>query len=522
MKNKLIYILSIIAICLLPNLAFSQQQLQKRNYTFEKIEMKNPWLQSGNAAGLVFNKAQNFANVEGFYTNESGDYRNFNDPKSYSTYGLETKSYTKIKEVYFYGSFKYDYGVNKDLAWRGTVYPQSNLNPIVDSIPGKSLRESYIMTAKVGYNLSDRVAVGLEFDYNASTAAKRTDGRNLNTLSIMNISPGITFSTGAIKLGMSLNYTRNVEEVEYKYIGETTGKSIYYMEGLWFYTMSGITSSTDLTRKYIGNMFGGSLQAHVRTGNLCLFNQFSVNYGQENDNEYYYFAKRYASVESLNYKYDGRFRLIGEGVDHILSLSFLSKENLSYNIVNNYERVPDELNQWAFYEYGKTLRYMTNYQKYGAEYKAFIRDGEWSCSWILAAGLNHHIIEKDYKVYPALYHQNFNFTQFYLRASKDFTLNENSSINLELNGSYISANGTKLETTNPLTTGSLKLNEKILDADFAYNTANRYSAGLSAKYMRMVNVEKGSSVYLGASFNHMGAGDLGNRQFLSISLGLNF
>lgn len=522
MKNKLIYILSVIAICLLPNLSFSQQRLQKKNYTFEKIEMKNPWLLSGNAAGLVFNKAQNFANVEGFYTNESGGYRNFNDPKSYTTYGLETKSYTKIKDVYFYGSFKYDYGVNQDLAWRGTVYPESTLNPILDSVPGKALRESYIMTAKVGYNLNDHVSIGVEFDYNASTAAKRRDGRNLNTLSIMNIAPGVTFSTGALKLGLSLNYMRNVEEVEYKYIGETTGKSIYYMEGLWFYTTSGITSSTNLNRKYITDMFGGSIQAHVRTGNLCLFNQFAVNYGQEDDFEYYYFAKRYASVESLNYKYDGRFRLIGQSTDHTLSLSFVSKENLSSNIVNNYERVPDELNQWAFYEYGKTLRYMTNYQKYGAEYKALIRDGEWKSSWIFAAGVNHHIVEKDYKVYPALYHQEYSFTQFYARASRDFTLNETSLLNLELNGSLIDANGTKLEATNPLTTGSLKLNENLLNSDFAYNTAGRYSAGIGVKYMRMLNSENGSSVYLRANYNHIDAGDLGNRKFFSISLGLNF
>lgn len=522
MKNKLIYIFSVIAICLLPNLLFSQQRLQKRDYTFEKIEMKNPWLQSGNAAGLVFNKAQNYANVEGFYTNESGEYRNFNDPKSYSTYGLETKSYTKIKNVYFYGSFKYDYGVNQDLAWRGTIYPHSNLNPILDSIPGKVLRESYIMTAKVGYNLNDRVSVGVEFDYNASTAAKRTDGRNLNALSIMNIAPGITFSTGVVKLGLSLNYKRDVEEVGYKYIGETTGKSIHYMEGLWFYTTSGITSNTDLDRKYIKDMFGGSFQAHVKVGDLCLFNQFSASYGQEDDFEYYNFSKRYAHVETLNYKYDGRFRLIGQGLDHILSLSFVSQENLSSSIVNNYERVPEELNQWAFYEYGKTLRYMTNYQKYGAEYKAFIKDGEWRCSWILAGGINHHIVEKDYKVFPAIYHQNYSFNEIYFRASKDLILSDISSLNIELNGAFINASGTMLEATNPLASGSLKLNQDILNRDFAYNIAERYSAGVSAKYKIMVNPEKSTAVYLGGSFRYLDAGELGNRNFLSISLGLNF
>jgi len=522
MKNKLIYILSVIAICLLPNFLYSQYRSQKRHYTFEKIEMKSPWLLSGNAAGLVFNKADNFANVGGFYTNESGDYKNFNDPQSYSTYGVETKSYTKIKDVYFYGSFKYDYGVNTDLAWRGTIYPGSNLNPIVDSIPGKVLRESYILSGKVGYNLTDRISIGAAFDYNTSTAAKRIDGRNLNTLSIMNVSPGITFTAGGVKLGLNLTYKRDVEEVDYTYIGEATGKEIYYMEGLWFNVSSGITSTSVLKRKYLKDIFGGSLQVHAKVGNLCLFNQLSVNYGQEDNFENSNLTKRYAYVESLNYKYDGRFRLIGEGIDHFLTLSFVSDENLSSNVITNYERVPGEGNSWAYYEYGKTLRYITNYQLYSAEYKTYIRDGEWRCSWILAAGINHNVMEKDYKVFPASYHQDYQIDEIYLRAAKDFALNEKSSLNLELTGSNIWASGTKLDQVNPLTMGSLKLNRSILDTDYAYNMASRYSAGINMKYMRSLNADKSSVMYVGAGYRHVDAGDLGTRGFFALSLGVNF
>lgn len=522
MKNKLIYISSVIVICLLPNLLYSQQVSPKKHYTFEKIETKNPWLLSGNAAGLVFNRAQNFSNLEGFYTNESGDYRNFDDPETYSTYGLETRSYTKINDVYFYGSFKYDYGVNENLAWRGTVYPESNLNPILDSIPGKVLRESYIMSAKVGYNLSDRISIGAEFDYNTSTAAKRKDGRNLNTLSMLSVSPGIIYRNNKLKLGLNLTYDRDVEEVKYEYVGETTGKEIYYMEGLWFYSTQGITTTANLERKYIRDIFGGAFQMHYRTGNLCIFNQFSAKYGQEDDGEDNNYNKRYAYVESLNYKYDGRFMLIGQNVDHILSLSYLGKENLSYNVVTNYERVPNELSQWDFYEYGKTLRYMTNYQKYGAEYKAFLKNDEWMSTWIFAAGINHLVSEKNYKVYPAHYKQDYSLNEIYLRASRDIDLNNKSSLNVELNGGYTTADGTMLEATNPLTSGALKLNENILKTDFDFYMADRFSAGIGAKYSRMLNLEKGSAVYLKANYKHIDAGDLGTRGFFALSLGLNF
>jgi hypothetical protein len=520
MKNRLTYISGVIAICLLPGLLYSQQISEKKHYTFEKIEMKSPWLLSGNGAGIVFNTAENFANVGAYMSNESGTYRNFNQPESYSTFGIETKSYTKIKNVYFYGSFKYDYGVNKNLAWRGTIYPGSNINTIVDSIPGKVLREDYIMSGKVGYNFSKKVSVGVAFDYQTSTAAKRIDGRNMNTLSKLNVSPGFTFSTKPVVLGLNLAYKRNVERLDYKFIGDNTGKSIYYMEGLWFYTVTGITNTTTLDRTYFQDTFGASLQAQVKVGNLSMFNQFSVDYGNENNHEKN-FSRRYAAVESLKYQYDGVIRYSTEKMDHFISLSFINDENLSYNIINNYELIPGEANNWAFFEYGKTLRYITNYQKLGAEYKTYIRDGEWKCSWIFAAGFNQHFVEKRYKAFPAYYNQDYTVNEFYLRINREFSVSDKASINLDLNGAYITGEGTKLRSYNPLTVGSLKLNNRILDADFAYNTADRVSVGGGVRYLRLLNPEKGNSVYCGVTYKYLTADDK-NRGFFTISLGLNF
>jgi hypothetical protein len=522
MKNKLIYLSSVIMVCLLPATLQSQHRSEKRHYTFEKIELKNPWLKTGNGAGLVFNKADNYANVGGYFTTESGDYRNFDDPSKYSVVGIETKSYTKMGKVYFYGSFNYDYGVNQDLAWRGTIYPRANLNPITDSIPGKVLRESYIMTGKVGYKLNDRVSIGAEFDYNTSTAAKRVDGRNLNTLSMMNVSPGITYKGGILNLGFNLNYKRDVEEVEYDFIGDITGKKLFYMEGLWFQSSSGISSTVDDKRKYIKDIFGASIQAHLRTGELCFFNQFSASYGNTNNVEEDNFTKRYAAIEHLNYEYDGRLRLTTNNLDHFLLLSFASEEDLSYSIVNSYDRIPGETNQWAYFEHGKDLRYVTEHQKYGAEYKMFIRDGEWRCNWILSAGVNSNKYEKSYKLFPARYSQDFTINELFVKANRDFSLSEISSIDISVNGSVYNADGNMLDVYRPLDSGALALNQSLLEQDFAYQTADRFVAGLGMKYRRMVNMDKGSSIYLGASYNHMDAGDLGNRGYFSLSFGMNF
>lgn len=523
MKRRLKYISSVITICLLPALLFSQQISEKRHYTFEKIEMKTPWLLSGNGAGIVFNTAQNYANIGSYFTNESGTYKNFNQPENYSTFGIETKSYTKIKKVFFYGAFRYDYGINKDLAWRGTIYPGSNINTIVDSIPGKVLREDYVMNGKVGYNLSKKIAIGVAFDYQTSTAAKRVDGRNLNTLSKMSVSPGFTFTSKPLDAGLNLTYRRNVERLEYTYIGDKTGKSIYYMEGLWFYTVTGITNTTNLNRNYFQDLAGASIQAQLKAGKLTFFNQFSVEYGNEDDYEgsTSSASKRYAKVEKLNYVYDGVIRYSAGKTDHFLTLSFVNDENLSYNIINNYEPIPGEANSWTFYEYGKTLRYMTNYRKLGAEYKTYFRDGDWKCNWILAAGYNQHSVEKRYKAFPAYYYQDYTLNEIFARVNRDFDLNENASLNLDLNGAYIYGDGTKLRSYNPLTVGALKLNNSILDRDFDYNTAQRISVGGAIKYQRVLNATKENSIYCGLAYKYLTADDK-NRGFFSMSVGLNF
>ena len=244
--------------------------------------------------------------------------------------------------------------------------------------------------------------------------------------------------------------------------------------------------------------------------------------GHENDYDGDSYSKRYAYTDILKYKYDGRFQYKGNGADHILSLSFLSDENASYYVVNSYEQIPEELNNYRYFEYGKVLRYMTNYQKYGAEYKTFIRDGEWKCSWILAAGVNRQIVEKDYRLYPAQYQQEITVDNAYLRVNKDFEIGDNSLFNLDLNGSYSTGKGDALDVKNPITVGSLRQNTNLLYTDFNYNTAEIISAGIGARYTRIMDSQKGRALYVGAAYKHYDAGDLGTRGVISLSLGMNF
>jgi len=537
MKNKITYlIITIVAIGIQSGTLLAQKKSSdKCVYTFERLEKRAPWIVSENGAGLVFNNALNYSTVGAYYGLQDGDYRNYNEAGKYQTFGIQTKSYVKSKKVYFYGSFIYDYGVKNNQAWLGTIYPGSTINPILDSIPGKVLREDYILAAKVGYPINDTWSVGGAFDYHTATGAKRSDGRNANTFSHFKASPGITFHKGIVTSGINFNYQHYVEDVVYSYIGETTGKYIKYMEGLFFMSSSGISSTTTLDRKYNTDIFGGALQFEIGGKKLKFFNQIKVDYNKENDFEDG-LIKRYATVDGLKYQYDGLFSYRSKKVDHTLALNFVSNEQFSYNVSNIYEEIENEPGWWAFFEYGKTLRYIQTQQQYGAEYKGFLRRGQGlGCSFVGTLGVNYISVEKDFKIYPASYHQDYTNTEVYAKLDKNIRTTNNGFVDINISGNYTIGEGTMLESTNPIVTGSLRLNEDILKRDFAYRTADRANVGFGVKYSHIFNHEKGLTAYLGANYAHQFLVNDGGldvtldgvlpgtyRNMVSVQIGLNF
>lgn len=533
--KKLIYITAYLIICLQPASLMAQKRSDKSVYTFDRMEKRFPWITSDNGAGLVYNQSMDFSTINAYFGQTNGGYRNFNDPEKYQNFGVKTESYINIKNIYFYGSFNYDYGIKQKQAWLGTIFQNSALNPILDSIPGKVLNESYILAGKVGYKLNDRFSLGAAINYHTATAAKRVDGRNANTMSKLSVAPGITFNSGIITAGMNLTYQHNVEKVEYSFIGDLTGKNIFYGEGLWFFNKSGITSSTLTARQYFTNIFGGAVQLQLKNKDISFFNQLKVDYNRESDFEGNGFTKRYAFVDGLKYDYKGDFTIKGAKLDHYLGLKFVNDEQNSYNVVNVYEPIPGEIDSWRYFEYGKTLRYMQNIRQYGAEYKAYVKRTDWYCSWIFTLGGTLRDVVKDFRIYPAKYHQDYTNTEIYAKVDKSFILGDKSYLDIILNGGYVMGNGTMLTTENPMTTGSLKLNNYILEHDFAYQTAERFVAGGGIKYTRVINAEKGSVIFGGVNYRHQFLNDGGGlsgslsgvlpgqyRSLLSASVGINF
>jgi len=521
MKTKY-YILNILALSCIFSSVYAQEMAEKSYYSFDRIEMLNPWLVSANRAGLVQNEFDNYSQIGGYYKVRKGAFRNFNDPAQHDLLGFETRSYVHSKDLYFFGKFGYEYGFKKDQAWLGTVYPNVVINPFLDSIPGKVLHESYFLNAGVGYRLNKSVSIGVSFDYETAVANKRLDVRNKSTMSDMSISPGILFDFSSIVLGINFHYKHYAERVEYRFYGEGT-KVLYYMEGLWMNVFS-VMANTDnpSDRGYLLDDFGGGLQCELKFGDFAFYNQFKVGFSKEDNRESNNLVKRYAYLDRLHYNYFGQIIYSSQLFNNLLKLHFSNEEAASYKVTTIYERVPGESSSWAWKEYGKDLRYMQSFKQFGLEYNGIVKRSQYGYKWDVVLGVSHMEVEKTEKIFPTQYDQDYKTNEFYAALCKNFIFG-NNLIDLRAGYALKSGNGNKITEKNPLVGSALKLNYTVLNHDFAYQTADSNTFMLGAKYSYVFNAAKGYVGFFGINYVNQKPNDSDDsRSYVNLSMGFNF
>ena len=502
---KLKYIISMLAaISILMD--GEKVMAQKSYYSFERIESVTPWLQSANSAGLVFNAAdENISTVYGYANLQDNGFRNYNQAESSTKLGLGTKSYTRLNNFYFYGKFEYNYTFKNNQTWLGTVYENATLAPIVENIPGKVVNESYNLNAKIAYKVSDRSAFGVSFDYEDATAAKKKDGRNSNIYSNLNVAPSYTFASEYVNFGVSANYQFISEKVGYAYYGDVAGKELYYMEGLFMYTSTPITSTINSERMYQTNVFGGAAQVELKFGKFNFYNQFKAQYGSQDMYEDNGLVKRYAVTDHLKYEYNGILKLSGNKMENSLHLNYSNNQSLLYNIANVYEEIEGESNQWQYNEYGKVLRYTNSRESAGAMYHGFVKKNEYIQNVDFTLGFSFAQEKQTQKLYPAEYYQALCMRNYFASVNKSLLVKENGYFIIGVSAGFYNANGEMLYEKNPISpSSSIKIHKDLMETDYIYRIADKYNVVGSIKYSHTVNKEKGMSLWVKASYNYNG------------------
>ena len=249
--------------------------------TFRLIRTENSWLETGNAAGLVFNQPTNRVNFETGLDRGEGDYHRIREGNSINDYSFSTESYqVQKKRMFFYGKFAYHYRDESGGQWNGTYDPY-NGNPYIlaDSVSGINYhKEYYNLAGGVGYKLNKKISLGCSIDYYAGVAAKQKDPRPQNVYVRFKINPGLILTTPKYKLGIDAGYSNRKEEIGYEVFRSNFSPSYFTFKGFGFYSKE---IGTGFDRFVTANEYYGGIQLEKNLKHTLTLTEIRFNYNAE-------------------------------------------------------------------------------------------------------------------------------------------------------------------------------------------------------------------------------------------------
>lgn len=250
--------------------------------TFRLIRIENSWLETGNAAGLVFNQPRNRMNFETGLDHGAGDYHRIREGNSINDYSFSTESYqVQKKRMFIYGKFSYNYRDESGGQWNGTYDPY-NGNPYIlaDSVSGINYhKEYYNLVGGAGYKLNNKISLGCSIDYYAGVAAKQKDPRPQNVYVRFKINPALIITAPKYKLGIDAGYSNRKEEIGYDVFKSNFSPSYFTFKGFGFYSKE---IGTGFDRFVTANEYYGGVQLEKNLKHTSTLTEIRFNYNTEN------------------------------------------------------------------------------------------------------------------------------------------------------------------------------------------------------------------------------------------------
>ena len=403
---------------------------QMRSRPLHLLDWQNPWLGSGNMAGLCENgflqgQTDGVSEAALGVDWNAGGWRNVFDPESSLEASVGVDSYLKLDKVYLYGRFGYGYEYDWGNTWRGSLHPYESPFMLADNVEGDISDETYSMQAGFGVPLGN-FSIGASVKYDVGIMAKQRDLRNRNTDMSFYIAPSVTYKAGAVRLGLEAGYGKSDEKVEYTQIAANTENYLYYLQGMWLYQKYGY-SSAETSRLNASNLAVASFQIDIDAAKWRIFNDFKVQYKRLEQTETGYNNLRYGDVTSL---------LLGDALSfqysdrHRISLSFSDRRFGADRYLQQEEADPRSGIR-RYVNYGDPQRcWYKDVLSLGAEY-AFHKEFDWD----LSAGVRYDGSGLIYSKYPLSISQDFRSVTPYAGLSKFFRL-KNSRWELFCSFSY--------------------------------------------------------------------------------------
>ncbi|MDR2284830.1 MAG: hypothetical protein LBE37_16570 [Sphingobacterium sp.] len=259
---------------------------QTTAFELERFKIQEVGLKSANASLLNTNDFRNLGNTSVFYNQKSGDFKHPLLASESRFGGFETERFQELKNWKLYGRFGLDFGKDKKVS-NTTQLDPLRLNPfiVVDSLSGDWNKQNYALETKIASPiLNERIAFGLGFDYKVSTGARQRDPRPLSTSNNLVLTPAVTyFLNEQNAIALNGRYEYFVEDLSVSNVNKTTVHNMYKLIGVGEYVGSSPTfiGTSEISRRYVGNKFGGALQYVFKGESFRFFGEGFVNHNAE-------------------------------------------------------------------------------------------------------------------------------------------------------------------------------------------------------------------------------------------------
>lgn len=310
------------------------------------IRDENPWLKSGNIAGLLATDAPKLFEVQMYVDKRNGDWVDYyQSPNSFRLGASAESFYPFSSSVVLYGKVNYSRFVGKDMGGSYFIDPIQTPFDMVEYTNGnrgtKKL-ENYNLKGGVSVELSSRFCVGAEVSYLSGNYAKQKDLRHVNDLLDMKVAVGLLYRLFPnLDVGTNYIYSRRLEGIffdTYSQSDEIFHTLINYGAFLGSqeaFGENGYTKEND-EKPLIDKYHGGAFQLDWRLSEkLSFFSEFGYQwrrgqYGTKSPSSVVY-SEHKSGILSCK----GIF-LVKQGKDrHFLQLS-CNREKL-YNSENIYQ-----------------------------------------------------------------------------------------------------------------------------------------------------------------------------------------
>lgn len=235
-----------------------------------------------NPAATFSVPVNNFSRIGASYKNSTADNGLYlvQEGNGASALKLHSESFQVDSKYRFFGKASFLSDQKNNVAWRD-VEDYEILSPylLADSIGGTYKRESYFLSggATIRYR---KMEFGIRASYQGGVSFRQVDPRPRNTVSVICINPGLTYTTGNWNFGWFGEYQRYRQNVDIQV--EKEGRKIYFylMQGFGIYNRQFSGLDDAFSRIYKGNLY--STGFHVNYGDNIQSTGALVSISQNN------------------------------------------------------------------------------------------------------------------------------------------------------------------------------------------------------------------------------------------------